>query len=83
MENSIQKIYKVLKRGKYLILVIGDNTIRGLFIPTHRILSNILMRNGFIKDRILKDKIKYRGFMKKRNQTAGVIDYEWILIYKK
>lgn len=83
LENSIQKIYKVLKKGKYLILVIGDNTIRGLFIPTHRILSNILMRNGFIKDRILKDKIKYRGFMKKRNQTAGVIDYEWILIYKK
>jgi len=83
MENSIQKIFKILKKGKYLILVIGDNTIRGLFIPTHRILSNILMRSGFIKDRILKDKIKYRGFMKKRNQTAGVIDYEWILIYKK
>ena len=37
MENSIQKIYKVLKRGKYLIIVIGDNTIRGLYIRTHRI----------------------------------------------
>jgi len=34
-------------------------------------------------DKILKDKIKYRGFMKKRNQTAGIIDYEWILIFKE
>lgn len=83
MEFSIQKISKILKKDKYIILVIGDNTIRGSYIPTHRILSDILVRNGFVKDRILKDRIKYRGFMKKRNQTAGIIDYEWILIFRK
>jgi DNA modification methylase len=83
MEESIQKIFRILKKDKYIILVIGDNTIRGYYIPTHRILSEILIKNGFVKDRILKDKIKYRGFMKKRNQTAGIIDYEWILIFRK
>lgn len=83
MEMCIKKIYRVLKKNKYLILVIGDNTIRGYYIPTHKILSEILIKNGFKKDRILKDKIKYRGFMKKRNSTAGIIDYEWILIFRK
>ena len=83
MKQSIQKLYKILKKDKYLIIVIGDNTIRELYIPTHRILSDILTRNGFVKEKILKDKIKYRGFMKKRNHTAGIIDYEWILIFRK
>lgn len=83
MEKCIQRIYRILKNEKYFILVIGDNTVRGYSIPTHRILSEIMIRNGFKKDKILRDKIKYRGFMKKRHCTAGIIDYEWILIFRK
>jgi len=83
MEECIHKIYRILKKRKYLILVIGDNTVRGYNIPTHRILSEIMKRKGFKKDKILRDKIKYRGFMKKRNCTAGIIDYEWVLIFQK
>ena len=29
------------------------------------------------------DTIRYRGFMKKRNKTAGIIDTELIMIFKK
>lgn len=83
IERCVQIMKKALKKNKHLIFVVGDNTVRKIHVPTHKIVSDILIRNGFKMDKILKDKIKYRGFMKKRNQTAGIIDYEWVLIFKK
>lgn len=83
IERCAQILKRALKKNKCLIFVVGDNTVRKVHVPTHKIISDILIRNGFKMDKILKDKIKYRGFMKKRNQTAGIIDYEWILIFKK
>lgn len=83
MEICIKKIYRILKKRRYFVIVIGNNTVRCHRIPTHKILSEILLRNRFKEEKILRDKIKYRGFMKKRNDTSGLIDHEWVLIFRK
>lgn len=83
MEKAIREIYRVLKPEKHYILVIGNNTVTRLMLPNHKILSQIAQKIGFVKEREYEDKIKYRGFMTKRNETAGLIDSEWVLIFKK
>lgn len=83
MQEVISEIYRVLKPNKNFILVIGNNKITKIYLPNHEILSEIAESVGFVKEDEYIDDIKYRGFMTKRNKTAGLIDSEWILIFRK
>lgn len=83
MQKVINEIYRVLKPNKNFILVIGNNKVTKIPLPNHEILSEIAESIGFVKEDEYVDDIKYRGFMTKRNKTAGVIDSEWILIFRK
>ncbi len=83
MQEVISEIYRVLKPNKNFILVIGNNKITKIYLPNHEILSEIAESIGFVKKDEYIDDIKYRGFMTKRNKTAGLIDSEWILIFRK
>jgi len=83
MQEVISEIFRVLKPNKFFILVIGNNKVTKIPIPNHKILSDIAERTGFIKEDAYVDDIKYHGFMTKRNKTAGIINSEWILVFKK
>jgi len=83
MKKSIEEIYRVLKTNRVFGLVIGNNTVKGIKVPFHKILSQIAKKIGFKIVEKRRDKIKYRGFMLKRNKTGGLIDSEWILIFRK
>ncbi|OGU56387.1 MAG: hypothetical protein A2V66_06065 [Ignavibacteria bacterium RBG_13_36_8] len=83
MEESLKKIIKLLKRKKYLVVIIGDNTICGQKFKNHLYLDKIILNLGMSLKLILVDNIQSFGMMTKRNSTAGIIKKEYILIYKK
>jgi len=79
----LDEIYRVLREGKYLVLVVGNNSVCGRRFPSHEIMSEIASKSGFTKEFMLVDDIKSRGLMTKRNKTAGIIDSEWVLVLRK
>ena len=83
MEKCLNEIYRVLKINKYFILVIGNNNVTRIQIPNNKIITEIAQSIGFIKEEEYIDDIKYYGFMTKRNKSAGIIDSERIIIFKK
>lgn len=83
MRTVLEEIYRVLKIGKCLILVIGNNSVCSRRFPSHEILSEIAIQTGFEREFMLVDDIKSRGLMTKRNETAGIINSEWVLILRK
>ena len=83
MRTVLDEIYRVLKIGKCLILVIGNNSVCSRRFPSHEILSEIAIQTGFEREFMLVDDIKSRGLMTKRNETAGIINSEWVLILRK
>lgn len=83
MKQIFAEIWRVLKDGKQLVIVIGNNTVRGRKIPSSRILGEIAKDIGFVKEKELVDPIRYRGLMQKRNKTAGIVECERILVFRK
>jgi len=85
MEKAINNCYDYLKDKGFFVLIIGNNTIRGQKIYNNVILHNIALQHGFsfIKEKSKKDKIRNRSLPEKRNKTAGVMDYEYIMIFQK
>lgn len=83
MHTVVKEIYRVLKKGKYFVLVVGNNSVCRQRFPSHEILSEIASRAGFNEEFMLVDDIKSRGLMTKRNKTAGIINSEWVLILRK
>ncbi len=83
MKKAIREIYRVLKPDGKFILVIGNNTVHNKTLPNQDILRQIAVNVGFDTELILMDKIKSRGLMTKRNKTAGIINSEWVIVFKK
>jgi DNA modification methylase len=60
MEKVFREIYKVLKEGKYFVLILGDSALYGEHIATDELLKKIALTIGFESARI--DIIRKRGF---------------------
>jgi len=83
MEEVIKKLYNFLNQEGYLIMVIGNNTVTKYEVKTSDFIKNLMELNGFVIEKIYKDEIISRGLMVKRNSTANIINYEWIIKAKK
>ncbi|WP_169327713.1 DNA methyltransferase [Pseudoalteromonas sp. NEC-BIFX-2020_015] len=83
MQNAISEMYRVLKKNKYCIIIIGNNEVCGKQFDTQRFIRLIAEKIGFTTELVLVDDIHSRGLMTKRNKTASVINSEWILVFKK
>jgi DNA modification methylase len=83
MKDALIESARVLKKNKYFILIIGDNTICGFNFLNHVYLNEILIGIGLNLQLVLVDRIQSFGMMTKRNNTANIINKEWILVYKK
>jgi DNA modification methylase len=83
MEKNLKECHKVLKKGGHYVLIVGNNWVRGMQIPIHRGLIYLAKKNGFKLDDIGFDVISNRKFMTKRNNSAPVIDKDWIVDLKK
>ena len=83
MEKALDESVRVLKRGRYMVLVIGNNNVCGYQFNTKQYLSEYLNTRGMVLKLELIDDIKSYGLMTKRNKTANIITREWILIFQK
>jgi len=83
MIESLKEMYRLLKKGGYLILVIGDNKVLGKRVGTYRLLADAASRISFNEIVTLKDDIKSRSMMTKRNDTGGIIKNEYVILFKK
>lgn len=83
MEKAIDESVRVLKKGGYFIVVIGNNTVCGRPFDTQSYLSEYMSSKGLDIQFKLIDDIKSYGLMTKRNKTASRISREWVLVFKK
>lgn len=83
MRHSLKEVYRVMRNGAALVLVVGTNTVCGRFFDTRQYLLRICESVGFKKELILVDDIRSRGLMTKRNKTASVIASEWVMVLRK
>jgi DNA modification methylase len=83
MEKSIKEYARVLKKGGHCVIIIGNNTVRGVKIPIDKTLIEIAKKNGFDLFDYGYDLIKNRKFMTKRNNSAEVIEKDWIIDFVK
>jgi len=83
MIESLREMYHVLKAGGYLIMVVGDNKVLGKRVYTYRLLADAATQIGFKEIVTLKDLIRSRSMLTKRNGTGGLIKHEYIIILRK
>jgi len=83
MRQVMREIHRVLKKRGRFILVVGDNTISGLKVNNHAILTDIAKAVGFEVETILVDKIRSRGMITKRHETGGLVLDDWVIVLRK
>lgn len=83
MRQAIVRAHEVISKGGHLILVVGDNTLRGTQFHTSHYLNIFCEEAGFETRAVLVDQIKSRGLLTRRNSTAGQIDNEKIMLLRK
>ena len=62
-----------------MVIIVGNNTVRGIHIPIHRTLIDLAIKKGFRLHELGYDKIKSRSFMIKRKNMAPIIDKDWVI----
>lgn len=83
MKTALDESARVLKKGSYMVIVIGNNTVCKQSFDTQDYLTCYLQEKGLQLQFKLIDDIKSYGLMTKRNRTANTITREWILVFKK
>lgn len=84
MYNNLRNVYSALKKGGCYHLIVGDNTIRNLFVPTHEILAKLGESIGFEWTGYYKYRIKdHRMSIPRNGQSCSKIEYEHVVILRK
>lgn len=83
MEKVFLEIHRLLRKRGHFVLVIGNNRFYGIRIPSSEILVDMAKDRLFELESAYVDTIKSRGLMTKRNKTAGIINCEWVLVFRK
>ncbi len=83
MIEVIRELNRILKNQGYMILVVGDNKVLGEWIGTYRLLADIVTNEGFRELVMLKDTIKSRSMLTRRNGSGGLIKEEYVMIFQK
>jgi len=83
MLESLKEMHRLLRDDGYAILVVGNNKVLGKRVDTYRLLADAAVTVGFLEEVILKDTIRSRSMMTKRNGTGGIIKDEYVIVLKK
>ncbi len=79
MKNS----YKILKKDREMILIVGNNKVCGYNVNTHDMLAEIGESVGFKRELVIKDRIRSRGMITRRHKNGGLIEDEYIVVLRK
>lgn len=83
MNVALKESVRVLKKGGYMILVVGPNKVCGYDFDTPNYLRMIVEKYGMRTELQLVDSIKKYGMLTLRNKTAGMIMVEHVIVMKK
>lgn len=83
IKDNLQCIYEVLKVGGEYHMIIGDNVVKGIEIPTHRLIAEIAEDIGFKWFGYYKYPIKDHRTSIPRMGRGGKIKYEYVLMLKR
>lgn len=83
MKIALTELFRLLRKGGYAIFVLGDNEVLKKRVKTYRLFTDLAESIGFKEVVILKDRIRYRSMITKRNGTGGLIKNEYIIILQK
>ena len=83
MLKNLLCVYDVLRTGGEYHIIIGDNTIKNVHIPTHEIIDALAQSVGFTLFGYYKYKIKDHRTSIPRGQFHQKIVYEHVLMLKK
>lgn len=83
MALVMQNSYKILKKGREMILIVGNNKVCGHDVNTHDMLAEIGESVGFKRELVVKDKIRSRGMITRRHKNGGLIEDEYIVVLRK
>jgi len=83
MKEALNEMVRVLKKGGYLVLIVGNNKVCNKEFNTQEYFTEYLVSKRLKLQFKLIDDIQSYGLMTKRNKTADIISREWILVFKK
>ena len=79
----MQNFYKILKKDRVMILIVGNNKVCGYEVNTHDMLAEIGESVGFRREMVIKDRIRSRGMITRRHKNGGLIEDEYIVVLRK
>lgn len=83
MELNLQSTWRVLKDGAHYIVVVGDCSVSGEFIPVHEYITRIANDSGYKLENLFYYRIRNHYMRFPRNGRGGLITHDWILDLKK
>lgn len=83
MYANLSCVYKALVPGGEYHMIIGDNTIKGIRVSTHKIIASLAKDVGFEWFGYYKYKIKDHRTSIPREGKPKKIEYEYVLMLKK
>ncbi len=83
MHKSICLWYERLKPGGLCMIVVGPNNIRGVEVPTHELIRDLMSLEGFEIELTFFHSIHSRSLQSGRNTNAGIIDDEMVIVARK
>ncbi len=83
MWQSLKEFHRVLRHDAYCIIVVGDNNIRGRYVPTHLYIKELAELVGFKCCGTFFHQLRNIRLKINRNVTGGKINKEMVLILRK
>lgn len=83
MRACVLEMYRVLRPGGQLVLVVGNNLLCGHEFDSASYLAEMCEEVGFALKVVMTDVIRSRGLMTKRNHTAGMIASERVFLWRR
>ena len=82
LDRTLAPIVRIMRPNAYLIWIIGNRHVGGEEIPTDKILEELLRRQNVTLVKRFNRQILYRR-MATRNQRAGMMRKEHVLVFRK
>lgn len=79
MGRNIASVYRALRNGGKYFIIVGDSRLRGIDVPTHKILAEISKNAGFVWDHNFFYRIKDHRTSIPRGERGGKIEHEHVI----
>ncbi|QNK66678.1 hypothetical protein [Variovorax sp. PAMC26660] len=83
MRKCVDELSRIAMPGGRVVMIVGNNRVAGEIVENDAFLIDEFKARNLSLDLWLLDKIRARRLMRSRHETAGLIDYESILVFRK